>query len=629
MPEGGLFGGLLGGEEESPEHGGTGEARAGGDAFAAALAAEQARQDPRVAHAAEAFLGEQTRLLSEQRLELSEQRVLRLSHLHSQSREGKLRRFGQRIRNGMQVFTALIFTAIGVGLAVMIWDAFTSRSVVVDAFKAPSALAAQGFTGDVVASGVLDGLQKLQDATRSTDKSLNTTGAWSSEVKIEVPETGVSIGEINRLLHQRFGHDLHIDGDLVQTEAGGLALTVRGDGVPAKTFDGAAGDLDKLTTQAAEYVYGRSQPMQYATYLEGVDRNADALAFIPAAYARAANDEERAKLAHRWANAYAGLNQPAKAAEKQRLAMSLVKPRSPEWWTNYSNLIGSFTAAEGEEAGWRESQAFLRAIQAAPKSQRPPTRLLENVGADVWDLPLFLAANLADAQSHNGAGTSTAILGPQVADTYDLMHDPAQSARLLAASDPDDSVTKAEALLLEGYAALDRGDAAAAVPPLEAFYKAWLADPNLQFTYNDNPCFLGLAYGLAGRMAEAEPVFKKPGAWSRCYAFHGDALAHAGDLVGAQRVWAEGLKIAPDLPQVYLHRGVFELDHGDLKAAEADLSTAAAKAPHYADPLKAWGDVLAKQGRWKDALAKFTEALKYAPAWTALHQARDAAARKA
>ena len=49
------------------------------------------------------------------------------------------------------------------------------------------------------------------------------------------------------------------------------------------------------------------------------------------------------------------------------------------------------------------------------------------------------------------------------------MHDPAQATRLLTASDPDDPITKAEALLLEGYAALDRGDAAAAVPPLEVF----------------------------------------------------------------------------------------------------------------------------------------------------------------
>ena len=68
-------------------------------------------------------------------------------------------------------------------------------------------------------------------------------------------------------------------------------------------------------------------------------------------------------------------------------------------------------------------------------------------------------------------------------------------------------------------------------------------------------------------------------------------LAHAGDVAGAQRVWAEGVALLPDLPNVYLARGRWEMDNGDLKAAAADLSTASAKAPHYADPLKAWGDV--------------------------------------
>jgi tetratricopeptide (TPR) repeat protein len=623
----GLLGGLIGGEEESAEVE-AGENRVSAEAFAASLAADQAKHDPLVARAAEAFLDQQKSLLKAQEEELQEQRAIRLSHLHSQSREGKIRRVGQRIRVGIQAFTVLILTVIGCGVLVMLHDAFTSRSVVVDAFKAPSALAGRGVTGEVVAAGVLDTLQKLQDATRSPDASLNTQGAWASDVKIEVPETGVSIGEVNRLLHQRFGHDLHIGGDLVQTDTGGLALTVRGDKVPASTFTGGPGDLDKLTTQAAEYVYGRSQPAQYAVYLVGAGRNADAIAFLAGAYPRASTDDERAKLAHHWANAYSGLNQPLKAVEKQRLAMSLVKPRSTEWWVNWSNMVASVTAVGGEEAGWRESAAFLRAFQAAPKDQRPETKLLENAAQNTWDLPLLLAANLADAASHNGAGNTSAIEGPQIAEAYALMHDPAQSARYLTASDPDDSTTKAEALLLQGYDALDRGDATAAIPPLEGFYKAWLADPNLQFTYGDNACFLGLAYGLAGRMGDAEPVFKKPGAWSRCYAFHGDALAHAGDVAGAERVWAEGLKIAPDLPQVYLHRGVFELDHGDLRAAEADLSTAAAKAPHYADPLKAWGDLLVREGQWKAALTKYDAALKYAPAWAELHQARDAAARR-
>jgi len=48
--------------------------------------------------------------------------------------------------------------------------------------------------------------------------------------------------------------------------------------------------------------------------------------------------------------------------------------------------------------------------------------------------------------------------------------------------------------------------------------------------------------------------------------------------------------------------------------------------PHWADPLKVWGDVLLKQGRSKDALAKYDEALKYAPNWKQLKEARESAA---
>jgi tetratricopeptide (TPR) repeat protein len=137
-----------------------------------------------------------------------------------------------------------------------------------------------------------------------------------------------------------------------------------------------------------------------------------------------------------------------------------------------------------------------------------------------------------------------------------------------------------------------------------------------------------LAYGLAGRVPEAEAVFNRMGpTWSRCWAYRGDVLEHAGDLAGAERVWAEGLKIVPDLPWIYLRRGQSELKRGDLKTAETDLATASGKAPHWADPLKAWGDVLLREGRRADALAKYDEALKYAPAWAELHQVRDMVAR--
>jgi predicted negative regulator of RcsB-dependent stress response len=40
--------------------------------------------------------------------------------------------------------------------------------------------------------------------------------------------------------------------------------------------------------------------------------------------------------------------------------------------------------------------------------------------------------------------------------------------------------------------------------------------------------------------------------------------------------------------------------------------------------LKALGDVLVKQGKTKEALAKYNEALKYAPIWKQLKETREA-----
>ncbi|HEY5070600.1 MAG TPA: hypothetical protein VII63_01070 [Caulobacteraceae bacterium] len=613
MAEGGLIEDVPGGEGE--------EARAasapGADAFAAAIAMDEARRDPELARKAGDYLDRHSRLIA-----------LQIEHFEEDNRlatqAAKRKRFSDRLKNALQVFLALAATVGGLGLLVMLHDDLTSRRVVVDAFKGPAAFAARGLTGEVLAAGLLDQLQKLQDATRSARKGLSTTSAWSSDIKVEAPGTGVSIGDIDRLVRARFGHDVHIGGDVVQAETGEVALTVRGDGVPAKTFQGPAADLDKLAAQAAEYVYGRSQPFQFATYLTSNGRDAEAAAFLPGALARAASDHERAELANVWGNAYVNLNNQALAVQKYRLAMAL----EPTNWKFWGNLVGAAELDEGEEAGWREGQAMLRAVAKGPKDKRPELRLLINPATTSFDLPLMLASNLDDASRNGGAGAKTSIDGPAIADNYALMHDPASAARYMASSDPEDSTTRAEALLLAGYAALDRGDPAAAVAPLEAFWKAWQANPSLQAAYFDTPCFLGLAYGLTGRMAQAEAVFKRTGAWSRCYAVHGDALERSGDLAGAERVWAQGIAVGPDLPSVYLHRGLSELKRGELARARADLAAAHARSPHWADPLEGWGEALAREGRWRAALARYDEALKYAPAWKELRQARETAAKR-
>jgi hypothetical protein len=51
----------------------------------------------------------------------------------------------------------------------------------------------------VLATGLLDELSRLQDATRTSMQKLDQSNGWSHEVKLEVPQTGVSLGEISRL----------------------------------------------------------------------------------------------------------------------------------------------------------------------------------------------------------------------------------------------------------------------------------------------------------------------------------------------------------------------------------------------------------------------------------------------
>ena len=429
-------------------------------------------------------------------------------------------------------------------------------------------------------------------------------------------------------MHERFGHDVHIDGDLVQT-ATGLALTVRGDGVPARTFAGTSDQLSLLVAAASEYIYGSSQPWLFSIYLASNNRSADALHFLPDAFRRATTDEQRADLANVWGVALADLDQLAPAVAKLRLAMSLVPPRSQIWWKAWGNIIGALNAVpSAREAQWQESSKFLGAVEQAPEDQRPEVRLLADAASATWDLPLLRKALLQDASRNGGAGSLSSIVAPQLANVSALMHEPESAERWIAASDPGDPLTETETAQLIVYTALARGDPSGAIAPAHTVFDAWLAHPQKQFA-PDGQCFLGLAEGLAGDTARAETDFARAGAWPRCFAFHGDVLAHSGDVAGALRKWADGLRLAPDQMLIYLHRGLFELSSGDTLAALADFAAASARAPHYADPLKAWGDTLARVGRWREALAKYDAAIAYAPAWRELRQARAAAVKRA
>jgi tetratricopeptide (TPR) repeat protein len=621
----GMLGGILGDEDEKPDVEAT-EALAGADAFAAAIAARLSSSDPEVARKTAVFLDEQAHLVKVQARHLEDEHEARLHYLRGQAREVDIRRFGLRLRVGFQLLIALIASVIGVGIAVMIRDAVTSRSVVIDPIEIAPNIAAQVPSGKIVAAGLLDVLTQIQAATRSSAEHRALSNAWTNDIAIEVPETGVSIGQLERTLKARFGHDLHIDGNLVQTVKGGLAFTVRGSGILPKTFIDEARDLDKLLTQAGEYVYGQSQPGLWAAYL-GNERLDEAISFSRAAYATA-DPSERPYLLNYWANAIGSKGGEGANREGLTLYREAVRLK-PDYWVGYNNIMAVLAGLGDEEGVVRTAEQMMKAAGGRPG--RADESVYGNYDEMVWDLPAGRAGQIADMESHGGIGTANISQNLTVAQMDVQMHDVEAGALRLKTTPVDNKNVPdvAQAAMARALLAEEEGDRKAAAQEWDAYAVAY-ANPTVSTSNPQDICYAAVTYEKTGQPAKADAALNAVGKLTLvdCYRFRGDLLELRGDWAGAQVWYAKAVKLAPSIPSGYYSWGVALAKHGDLDDAAAKLKDANQKGPHWADPLKAWGDVLVKQGKTKDALVKYDDALKYAPNWKQLKEAREAVAKQ-
>ena len=221
----GLLGGILRNEDEKPEVE-VPDPLAGAEAFASAVAAKLAGNDPDVARKTVEFLEKQSQLLETQNKHLEEEHPARLHYLRGQAREVDIRRFALRLRVGFQIFLVLVATVVGIGALIVIRDAIEDHGLVVEAFSVPPDLARDGLTGEVVATRFLDSLKAMQTATTSERPADSYQYNWGSDIKVEIPETGLSLREFSKLLRDRFGHSNHITGEVTRTPAG-IAVTAR------------------------------------------------------------------------------------------------------------------------------------------------------------------------------------------------------------------------------------------------------------------------------------------------------------------------------------------------------------------------------------------------------------------
>jgi tetratricopeptide (TPR) repeat protein len=626
----GLVGGILGDEDDKSEATAS-AALAAAEAFAAAVAAKISGNDPEVARKTVDFLSEQTQLLKVQKEHLKDEHALRLAHLRHQVRAENVRLVGMRVRIGLHLCIALIVLGIAVGAVIMIRDAVESRSVVIDAFDIAPNVAAQVPSGKIAAAGLLDVLTQIQAATRSGAEHRSLASAWTNDIAIDVPETGISIGQLQRIMKARFGRDQHIDGDLAQSETGGLALTVRGTGMLPKTFIGEARHLDKLLTLAGEYVYGQSQPGLFAAYLANNDRNDEAIRFSQTAYARA-DSSERPYVLNYWANAIAGKGAEGAMREALPLYREALR-RKPDYWTAYNNIMYALNGLGDEEGLVRVSEQLVKAAGGRPG--RAPEHEYQNYDRTVWDLPAERAEAIADMESHNGIGTRGSAGGAenlQIAQYEAQMHD-VEAATLRIHTTPVDAnyaPDVAQATFVRALLAEENNDPKAAAREWDAYVEAY-ANPSVRTNNPHTICFAAPSFEKTGQSAKTEAALNAVGTLTLvdCDRFRADILDLRGDWPSAQAWYAKAVTLAPSIPSGYYSWGVALARHGNLDDAAEKFKGANQKGPHWADPLKAWGDVLMEQGQGKKAIEKYDEALKYAPNWTALKNSRETAAKQA
>ncbi len=201
-------------------------------------------------------------------------------------REDSVRHWSLRVRHisdvlkmSFELALAVIGLAIVTLIASAIWNAAEDHGLVVEAFQVPPDLSQRGLTGQVVAAQVLDKLAAMQAATASERPAQTYQNNWGEDLRVEIPETGVSISDLNRFLRQWLGSQTRISGEVFRTQTG-LTITARVGADAGDRFSGTDADLERLLQQSAEAIYRRTQPYRLAEYLSEHDRRDESLGIL-------------------------------------------------------------------------------------------------------------------------------------------------------------------------------------------------------------------------------------------------------------------------------------------------------------------------------------------------------------
>jgi Tfp pilus assembly protein PilF len=553
-------------------------------------------------------------------------------HLHEQLKQIHLDIFEKWLGVALRLATLFVGIGAATGVCLMVWDAAHSNGLLIEPFSVPPDMAQKGLTGQVIASQVQDRLTEMQAATLSFRPTRSYANNWGNDIKVEIPETGVSIGEFRRFLRDWLGHDTHITGEVWHSDSG-LAISARTSGERGATFSGTPSDLDGLVQKAAEHVYDQTQPYRYANYLRGLSRTEEARARFQR-LTSSGSAEERG-----WAwQGLATLPGPAGSSDRETAAaLRKAVAAYPDYTLAHTSLGGAEANMGHAEAALGQMRIVTNLLGRSTIPDVDPAYL--GTARASWPLRgLSLSGDFAETVRLARSGLDL----PDQAGQHELMrlfilvalgqqHDGGAAREFLPLLPPSTALTTA------GRRAVNRLRMEAAAENWPAVLA--LAAPTIATVEETSKHFIGgvafdrhdvlviqiypsvaLAKARLGDLAGAEAAIAPTPA--DCY----DCLRIRGLIAAAARQWdradwwfARAVHDGPSIPFAYADRGTSLLARGKPDEAIAQFKLANMRGPHFADPLEGWGEALMAKNQSHRALAKFAEAEKYAPNWARLH----------
>jgi tetratricopeptide (TPR) repeat protein len=568
---------------------------------------------------ADTFLDEQTALTRLQMEHLHEQRELHLSHL-------RWERFEDRMNGALKILVVVLGVALVAILIVAAWTASQADGLVVDEFSTPAAYGQAGMNGDVLAEDFAARLAQVSRFAMDHSFSNSAEVKWERKngVRVEIPETGISLAEAMRILRGWLGRERMVSGNLRDLGHGQIALTIDIADAPPVSVSGPAQSLDALEQDAAEQVFGELDPVNVVNYLSAKDRHAEALAaagrYVPIAQTPA----ERADSYGLWSYTTADMTGDLDLAIARAQLGIRFDPALAVVHIKLADYYGDLGRSEDvlHEA---QTVLTLHDDDQLPAHQGRGLASMRAVAS------ALVARLLGDFQS-GCASEHVHLCGEAEIDIYRgynaaRRHDPVEAAQAITEARAAGAVNEADDAEARYQAEAELGDwrgaegeaafGASAYARDHATLNPRLVSVTVQTRFAP---LLAVAEARQGKFDAAEHVITvTPDDCYECARARGLIASLQDHELAAVYWFGHAVKLGRSLPFAYADWGTLLLEKGYYDAAIAKFDAASRKGPHFADPLELWGEALMLENRSDLALARFEEANRTAPNWGRLH----------